>query len=66
MKTKKTAIVSGYFDPLHIGHIEYFKMAKELADELVVIVNNREQCLLKKADDYRVFHFLRCFKLLIF
>ena len=49
---KKTAIVSGYFDPLHIGHIEYFKMAKELADELVVIVNNREQCLLKKSDEF--------------
>ena len=52
MKRKKTAIVSGYFDPLHIGHIEYFKLAKELADELVVIVNNREQCLLKKSDEY--------------
>ena len=52
MKRKKTAIVSGYFDPLHIGHIEYFKLAKELADELVVIVNNREQCLLKKSDEF--------------
>jgi len=52
MKTKKTAIVSGYFDPLHVGHIEYFKMAKDLADELIVIVNNREQCLLKKADEF--------------
>jgi len=52
VKRKKTAIVSGYFDPLHIGHIEYFKLAKELADELVVIVNNREQCLLKKSDEF--------------
>lgn len=52
MKRKKTAIVSGYFDPLHIGHIEYFKMAKELADELIVIVNNAEQCHLKKADEF--------------
>ena len=49
---KKTAIVSGYFDPLHIGHIEYFKLAKDLADELVVIVNNRQQCLLKKGDEF--------------
>ena len=52
MKTKKTAIVSGYFDPLHVGHLEYFKLAKELADELVVIVNNRQQCLLKKGDEF--------------
>ena len=49
---KKTAIVSGYFDPLHVGHIEYFKMAKDLADELIVIVNNHDQCLLKKADEF--------------
>ncbi len=49
---KKTAIVSGYFDPLHVGHIEYFKIAKDLADELIDIVNNREQCLLKKDDEY--------------
>jgi len=48
MKTKKTAIVSGYFDPLHIGHLEYFKMAKDLADELIVIVNNSKQCHLKR------------------
>ena len=54
MKKKKTAIVSGYFDPLHIGHIEYFKMAKDLADELIVIVNNREQCLLKKGDEFMI------------
>jgi len=52
MKRKKTAIVSGYFDPLHVGHIEYFKLAKEMADELVVIVNNTEQCHLKKADEF--------------
>ena len=56
MKTKKTAIVSGYFDPLHVGHIEYFKMAKELADELIVIVNNHKQCFLKKADEFMSEH----------
>ena len=52
MSRKKTAIVSGYFDPLHVGHIEYFKLAKEMADELIVIVNNREQALLKKSDEF--------------
>ena len=52
MKKEKVVIVSGYFDPLHVGHIEYFKLAKEMADELVVIVNNAEQCHLKKADEF--------------
>tara|TARA_B100000963_G_C22582631_1_gene651591 strand:- start:373 stop:798 length:426 start_codon:yes stop_codon:yes gene_type:complete len=37
---KKIIIVSGYFNPLHKGHIEYFKQAKILGDMLFVIVNN--------------------------
>ena len=45
---KVTVAVSGYFDPIHIGHLEYFKMAKKLGDRLVVIVNNDHQCVLKK------------------
>ena len=48
-KKEKVVIVSGYFDPLHVGHLEYFKMAKELGDTLVVILNNRKQSFLKKA-----------------
>jgi len=42
-------VVSGYFDPMHIGHLEYFKMAKLLAKdvELIVIVNNNKQSILK-------------------
>lgn len=42
------ACVSGYFDPIHIGHIEYFKLSKKVADKLMVIVNNDEQAVLKK------------------
>tara|TARA_R100001244_G_C5099000_1_gene118344 strand:+ start:70 stop:504 length:435 start_codon:yes stop_codon:yes gene_type:complete len=52
MKKEKVIIVSGYFDPLHIGHLEYFRMAKKLGDLLVVIVNNSKQCHLKKADEF--------------
>ena len=52
MKKEKVVIVSGYFDPLHVGHLEYFKMAKELGDTLVVILNNRKQALLKKGDEF--------------
>ena len=40
--------VSGYFDPIHVGHLEYLKMAKGLGDILIVIVNNNRQCILKK------------------
>ena len=44
---KKAIIVSGYFNPIHKGHIEYFNNAKALADELFVIVNNDHQRALK-------------------
>lgn len=40
--------VGGYFDPLHSGHLEYFKLAKALGDILIVIVNNDEQSIIKK------------------
>ena len=41
-------VVSGYFDPVHRGHIEYFRLAKELGSELVVILNNDRQAAAKK------------------
>ena len=44
----KKVCISGYFDPLHVGHLEYISKAKELGDYLVVIVNNNFQCELKK------------------
>lgn len=44
----KTVCVSGYFDPLHIGHIRYLEEARSLGDKLVVIVNNDHQAGLKK------------------
>ena len=44
----KKVCISGYFDPLHVGHIEYINKAKKLGDYLVVIVNNNLQCKLKK------------------
>jgi D-beta-D-heptose 7-phosphate kinase/D-beta-D-heptose 1-phosphate adenosyltransferase len=47
MPKKKAIIVSGYFNPLHKGHLEYFKNAKALCDELFVIVNNDHQRALK-------------------
>ena len=35
----KIVCVSGFFDPLHTGHIDYFKNARLLGDKLVVILN---------------------------
>lgn len=48
---KKVAI-SGYFDPIHVGHLEYIEMSKKLGDYLIVIVNNNKQCILKKGKPF--------------
>tara|TARA_B100002019_G_scaffold284018_1_gene291141 strand:+ start:238 stop:645 length:408 start_codon:yes stop_codon:yes gene_type:complete len=48
----KTVAVSGYFDPIHVGHLEYLELAKELGDRLVVIVNSNYQCILKKGKPF--------------
>jgi cytidyltransferase-like protein len=44
---KKLVIVSGYFNPIHKGHLEYFQNARALGDELLVIVNSDFQRELK-------------------
>jgi cytidyltransferase-like protein len=46
---KKIVIVSGYFNPLHKGHIEYFVKSKSLGDYLLVIVNSDLQRELKNS-----------------
>jgi len=48
----KKVAVSGYFDPLHIGHLEYLKLAKSLGDYLIVIVNSNYQCKIKKGKPF--------------
>src|SRR6056300_1616601 len=50
--TDKIVCVSGYFDPIHVGHIEYFKKSKEIGDKLMVIVNNDHQAELKKGKSF--------------
>ncbi len=44
-----TVAISGGFDPVHIGHIEMMKEAKDLGDKLVVIVNNDNWLKKKKS-----------------
>jgi cytidyltransferase-like protein len=41
-------IISGYFNPIHKGHIDYIKAAKGLGDVLIAIVNNDVQQEIKK------------------
>lgn len=49
---KKIVIVSGYFNPLHKGHLEYFEQAKQHGDELWVIVNSDLQRELKGSKEF--------------
>ena len=51
-KKKIRVAVSGYFDPIHVGHLEYFQLAKQLGDKLYVIVNNDFQAVLKKQTSF--------------
>jgi len=53
MEKKKAIIVSGYFNPIHKGHLEYFNNAKALCDELFVIVNNDHQRALKGSKEFQ-------------
>jgi len=48
----KAIIVSGYFNPLHKGHLELFRKAKESADKLWVIVNSDLQRELKGSKEF--------------
>lgn len=44
----KASIVSGYFNPLHQGHLDLFESAQARSGYLIVIVNNDHQQVLKK------------------
>lgn len=44
---QRVIIVSGYFNPIHKGHIEYFENARKCGDQLWVIINSDLQRDLK-------------------
>jgi len=46
-KKKIVVAVSGYFNPLHVGHLDMLEKAKRLGDFLVVIINSDRQVALK-------------------
>ncbi len=48
MSRPVAAIVSGYFSPLHVGHLDMIEAAAALGDKLFVIVNNNDQQIMKK------------------
>ena len=49
---RKAIIVSGYFNPIHVGHLELFEKAKQEGDFLIVIVNNDLQRELKGSKEF--------------
>jgi cytidyltransferase-like protein len=49
-------LVTGGFDPLHSGHIEYFKEAKKLGNKLIVGLNSDEWLTRKKGRAFMPFH----------
>ena len=52
MSKPKAIIVSGYFNPLHKGHLELFEKAKASGDQLWVIVNSDFQRELKGSKEF--------------
>ena len=52
MSKRKAVIVSGYFNPLHKGHLELFEKAKPNGDELWVIINSDYQRDLKGSKEF--------------
>ena len=46
----KVVVVSGGFDPIHSGHISYFKSAKKNGDFLIVALNSDEWLIKKKVN----------------
>lgn len=45
---RRASIVSGYFNPLHVGHLRMMEAARALTGRLIVIVNNDAQQMMKK------------------
>ena len=52
----KVSVVSGGFDPIHSGHIEYFAAAKKISDHLVVLLNSDNWLKNKKGKPFMSFY----------
>ena len=51
-KKPKIVMVSGGFDPVHVGHINLFREAKKLGDKLIVVINNDNWLKKKKGREF--------------
>lgn len=49
---KKIVITSGYFNPIHVGHVNLIRAARQLGDYLIVIVNNDQQVKIKGSTEF--------------
>ena len=56
LKIQKKIVVSGGFDPVHIGHLEMLKQAREIGSHLTVILNSDKFLLDKKGFVFYEFH----------
>ena len=63
----RVIVVSGYFNPIHSGHLDYLEEARKRGDYLIVIVNNDEQVKMRGSDPFmdelerlRIVRALRC------
>ena len=45
-------LVSGGFDPVHVGHLRMFQDAKKIADKVIVLLNNDEWLIKKKGKPF--------------
>ena len=52
LKGKKIVCCSGFFDPIHPGHVSYIRESKKFGNILVVIVNGDMQCVTKKGKQF--------------
>jgi len=60
MKQSKVVIVTGGFDPLHSGHVAYFKAAKTLGNILIVGLNSDEWLERKKGKAFMAWNERLC------
>tara|TARA_R100000742_G_C4277986_1_gene100352 strand:+ start:1821 stop:2414 length:594 start_codon:yes stop_codon:yes gene_type:complete len=50
------SIVSGGFDPVHIGHLELFEKAKSISDDVLAIINTDDFLIKKKGKPFMLFN----------